>query len=182
MIIKKSISDAKFKQLLFKECSKADSNGHLKSNFYEHLRTKYKIEKQRCLKLHDIYYPEWSKLNDNSTNEQLVHSAKEAVKTGVKEKIDRLLNLQKQIDDIQLDLENGTTIDYIVIGGKLQKITKEISVTDKAYLRNIIKGIQSEISKMQGDYAPTKIAETDSDGNDKLKDSDLKEFAKLLNK
>jgi len=36
------------------------------------------------------------------------------------------------------------------------------------------------LSKIDGDYAPTKVAETDSDGNDKLNIEDVKQLSDLV--
>lgn len=85
------------------------------------------------------------------------HEATEAAKKGLKSKTERVLNLQRQIDDIQKDLDNNATADYVVIGGKLQKVSKEIPATDRAFMRKTIKDIQAEISKIEGDYAPDKF-------------------------
>ena len=64
-----------------------------------------------------------------------------AARNGLKSKLERVLLLQDQIDELLLDLENS--------GNK-------VSITDKAYLRKTIKDIQAEISKIEGDYAPNK--------------------------
>lgn len=125
-----------------------------------------------------------------TANDTLIAETKEAVKQGLKSKLDRVLLLQKQVEDIQADLESGVSIDYVILQGKLQKVNKEISATDKAYLRKTIKDIQAEISKMEGDYAPTKAELTGKDGKplptapapimflsaDKLTDDQLQQF------
>jgi hypothetical protein len=56
------------------------------------------------------------------------------------------------------------------------------SYSDEIRAKSEIRAVLKQLGDWYGFNAPTKIAETDSDGNDKLKDSDLKEFAKLLNK
>jgi hypothetical protein len=73
----------------------------------------------------------------------------EAAKNGLKTKTERVMILQNQVDEILIDLTDD-----------------EISLTAKAYLRKTLKDIQAEISKIEGDYAPTKQALTDKDGND----------------
>lgn len=64
--------------------------------------------------------------------------------------------------------------------GKAWKVGNEIiipSASDKLKACDYL-------SKIEGDYAPTKIAETDSDGNDKLNSEDIKQlsdYVKQLN-
>lgn len=95
-----------------------------------------------------------------------IAAARQAAKNGLKTKNDRVLNLQRQVDDIQADLDAGVLVDYVIIQGKVQKVNKEMNAETKAYLRKTMKDIQAEISKIEGDYAPTKTAMTDSEGND----------------
>jgi hypothetical protein len=85
-----------------------------------------------------------------------IDSAKEAAEKGLKSKNERVLNLQRQVDGIQQDLDAGILVDYVVIAGKVQKVNKEMNAETKAYLRKTIKDIQAEISKIEGDYAPEK--------------------------
>lgn len=159
MLDKNSISDAKFRDLLFKECSKSDSKGHLKTNFYDFIRTDFKIMKQRAFNLHDKYYIEWQNLNNKATDEQTIESAKDSLKSGIKSKDERVLNLQRQIDDMQADLDNGMV--SMIIGKRDPKVIEiDIPPTDKAYIRGMIRTCQAEISKIQGDYAPTKVDTT----------------------
>lgn len=85
-------------------------------------------------------------LNKRITERQRVvedtktQEAVEAAKKGIKTKNERLLILQAQVDELLIDLTED-----------------EISLTDKAYLRKTLKEIQAEISKMEGDYAPSKM-------------------------
>ena len=69
-----------------------------------------------------------------------------------------------------------------VIGGKIMEYPAEPDATDR---RNAI----AELNKMEGDYAPSKVAQTDKDGNDikqfdlsKLSDDELRTLAELQRK
>jgi hypothetical protein len=73
----------------------------------------------------------------------------EAAVKGLKSKAERLLILQDQIDGCLDDLNK-----------------KKVTVFEKVALRKAIKELQSEISKIEGDYAPTKQANTNSAGED----------------
>lgn len=112
---------------------------------------------------------QWAEKRQKEVEQLNVRAAVDAAKMGLKTKQERLLNLQKQVDDIQADLDAGILVDYVTIQGKVQKVNKEMNAETKAYLRKTMKDIQSEISKIEGDYAPTKVAPTDADGNDLYK-------------
>ena len=86
-----------------------------------------------------------------------------AFEDGLKTKIEKQLHLQKQIDDIQSDIDRGIVEDYIVVGGKLQIVNKIMNAETKAMLRRTITNITSELNKMAGDYAPAKTETTITD-------------------
>lgn len=79
--IKQTISNGQLKTELIKLF---ESGMTAKSNSYELLRTKYKIEKQRCLKTFDSVLLEWQNLKDKATNEQIQDNAKESLKKRLK--------------------------------------------------------------------------------------------------
>lgn len=99
------------------------------------------------------------KLAETAAADTLVQETIEAVKTGLKTKQERLLILQGQVDAILEDLSDP-----------------RLKPTDKAYLRKTLKDIQAEISKIEGDYAPVKQANTDSQGNDILPTPNIKVY------
>jgi len=103
---------------------------------------------------------ELSEKAKNAVEDVYVQETKEAAKNGLKSKFERLMILQNQCEKIEQELEANVSTDYVVLSGKLQKVVKEISVTDRAYLRKILKDIQAEISKIEGDYAAEKIIST----------------------
>lgn len=81
-------------------------------------------------------------------------AAIDARRNGLKSKNERLMILQNEVDRCLLDL-------YPVKG-------KKPNIFNKVSLRRTIKELQAEISKIEGDYAPTKVANTDKEGNDVL--------------
>lgn len=97
MKIKSSISDLKFKDLLIDAINKGSELCTNKTNFYELLRTNYKISKERSLKLYDLYYSEIIRERNNAKQEYGIEKEKEAVKNALyyREKI-----LQKMEDII----------------------------------------------------------------------------------
>lgn len=96
---------------------------------------------------------------NNAKLEQSIETEKEAVKIGLKSKFERLLILQKEVDNCTLDLENGFTEELKSTG---ELLTRPITIQEKTALRNTIKNLQSEISKIEGDYAPTKAENTNT--------------------
>lgn len=85
---------------------------------------------------------------------------KQELKTGLKTKAERVLIYQEQVDAClrEIDSPGG--------GEPLRPI-------EKAALWRTLKELMSEISKIEGDYAPTKVAPTDVDGNDLIDYSKL---------
>ena len=164
LTIRKSISDAQLKSVIRKELSNGNT---IKTNCYELLRTKYKLTKQTFLKTFDLVHFDWAKIKDKAESEGLLEAMKQAAKSGLKSKIEKQLHIQKEIEGIQADIERGILEDYIVIGGKLQIVNKIMNAESKAYLRKTIKELYAELNKMEGDYAPSKVAQTDTAGNDK---------------
>ena len=120
----------------------------------------------RLLKLAKPIAKRLSDLKDKVVNDTITEETKEAVKSGLKSKFERVMILQNQCEKIEQELEANVSTDYVLVSDKLQKVVKEISVTDRAYLRKTLKDLQAEISKIEGDYAPTKNAFTDATGND----------------
>lgn len=95
-------------------------------------------------------------IKQNVIEEIIVQETGNAQKEILKTKADRLLNLQKQIDDTQKDLDAGTTTRYITVDGSVKALEAKLSATEKAILRRTITQIQAEISKIEGDYAVPK--------------------------
>ena len=81
---------------------------------------------------------------------------KEAIKKGLKTKIERLLILQNQVDKIIREIENGYCTDKIVFEGMLLETQRPLRPMEISAMRKNIKDLQSEISKIEGDYATAK--------------------------
>ena len=160
----KRISESQLITEILKFYANGESN---KGNILEQLGTKYAIQRQRFYKIANNTYNEWSKTKHNAENEVLIESTKEALKSGLKSKLEKQLHIQNQIDSIQADIDRGILEDYVVVGGKLQVVNKIMNAESKAYLRKTMQVLYAELNKMEGDYTPIKIAETDSKGNDK---------------
>lgn len=76
-----------------------------------------------------------------------------AVKQGLKTKIDRLFILQNQVEDILERLKNGKHTQEVYRDGKVSKYERFLTPKEVAGYNKTLKELQSEISKMEGDYA-----------------------------
>jgi hypothetical protein len=157
------ISDEVLKQMM---CELLDTGERGATNFYELLRTKVQLSKERCLQMYPIVESEWVKFKDNIVSVEREATIIEAAKNGLKSKFEKQLHIQKQIDEIQADIDRGILEEYAVISGQWEMVQKVMNAESKAYLRKTIKELYAELNKMCGDYSPTKIANTDGSGND----------------
>lgn len=95
-----------------------------------------------------------------SINKQIeidsTESAKELLKQGLKSKSERLLLLQKQVDDLEMELHNNVMHFHSFSDGEIITGTRAMNSLERAKVSDVIKSIQSEISKIEGDYAAAK--------------------------
>lgn len=151
MIVKQKISsEAQWKSLVYDYLSNGNRG---KSNFYEHLRTSYKCEKQNTLKQYDIYEKEYDLTLNKGKDEQIQESEKERLKLAILTKFERM------------------EIASNIARGKAWKVGNEIIIptaSDKLKACDYL-------SKIEGDYAPSK---TELDINTKELVIKGKKFAK----
>ncbi len=148
--IKKAISDPQLKTELFKLFEAGNTD---KGKCREVVGSKYKIQVQRFYKMFNIIIREWQEIKDKAEAEQVGESTKDALKSGLKSKIEWVAILQKELDDNQveesvLDLKTGKVIRYM----------RKMTPTER-------KGYIERIAKFEGMDAPNKIAQTDNEGN-----------------
>ena len=137
-----------------------------KTDLFGIIRIKHTLSRDRYFKMYDACYLEWGKIKSKADKGATINAATQAAKIGLKSKLDKQLHIQKAIDDIQLEIDKGILEEYMVIGGALQQVEKIMNAETKAFLRKTIRELYSELNKMEGDYAPTKVAQTDSTGKD----------------
>lgn len=104
-------------------------------------RTFYRLKPQ-AIEILNKRLQERQKLLEEAKGSEVVKAAKNGLKT----KAERLMILQNEVDNSLKDLKTAR------------------KVFDKVSLRKVIKELQSEISKIEGDYAPTKGEFTGKDG------------------
>lgn len=105
-----------------------------------------------------------------------IEAEKEALKNGLKSKLQRQLELQAMLEP-----------DYMT--SEIVGIANGVPVwADRPLTPMEKKHIHAELSKMDGSYAPAKVAQTDTEGNDKktdlstLNDDDLRRLVELQRK
>lgn len=123
-----------------------------------------------------------------ATEDVYIEETKEAAKNGLKSKTERVLEYQDEIIKMYQQL-NGEIHFTFKVGNSIKKShgpdgSFMVPVDIQNDIRAMIKSYKTEISKIQGDYAPAKIAETDSAGNDlhKKTDAELLERLSFLKK
>lgn len=156
MQTKTSISDEKVKEILIDGINSGANYILNKTNFYEHIRTLHKIEKQRCLRLYDLHYSDAQNQRNNIKTELGITQEKEAVRSGLKTKNDRLLILQKLVDECLEQLTTKQCNDTIIVDGGVRNIKRLMNQRELNDTRKTLKDLQQEISKIEGDYAPTR--------------------------
>jgi hypothetical protein len=158
-----SISDAQLKDEFIKLFEAGNTD---KGKCKEVLRSKYKLQEQRYYKSYAAALQGWQKLKEKAQIEQIHTNTAEALKSGLKSKTERISDIQSQIQELKQKLSDNKDFKYMVINGRVQKVVCEVDLSTRAYIHKTIKDLESEINKMEGNYAPTKVAQTDSAGND----------------
>jgi hypothetical protein len=90
---------------------------------------------------------------NKSIIEETIKTEKEAVKIIINSKLERLEIYQKQILDCVKELNHGFTEEFK--NGEL--FSRPLNINEKSAIRRSIKDLQSEISKIEGDYATSKL-------------------------
>jgi hypothetical protein len=107
-------------------------------------------------------------LATKTANDTLVAETKEAVKQGLKTRIERAMFYQCEIEKMDAQLRGEVEFTFMQ-GSAIKKSHSNgefmLPVQIQNELRKTIQAYQIEISKMEGDYAPSKVAPTDAQGN-----------------
>lgn len=140
-LIKKTISEPQLKNEYLKLFESGNTDN---TNIYEQIRTRFKIAKERHVKMYHNTLKEWQILKDISNSELIYENAKESLKSGLKSKNDRLLELQTMLADDYL--QEVSTLNN---QGKVIRYYRKLEPREKV-------AIHSEISKMDGSYTATK--------------------------
>ena len=131
---------------------------------FSELFSKYSVEFSKSEKTFSL---DWNKANEdlkqylslinNAKLEESISLEKEAIRNGLKTKFDRLMILQKLVDECLEQLATKQCNDTITIGESVKNIKRLMNQRELNDTRKTLQSLQSEISKIEGDYAPTKI-------------------------
>lgn len=152
-----------------------------KTNFYGLLRTSFKLEKQRCIRMYDTIEQEASKLKLNAQADTMYANEVEVAKEGLKSKSERLLLLQNQVDELKLEIANNKMHFHSFADGQIVTGTRSMNSLERAKISEVIKSIQAEISKIEGDYAPMKQDVTTKGESLNSEELEKQRFEQLLN-
>jgi hypothetical protein len=133
---------------------------------YNQIRKNYKIAKVRHIKIYYKTLEEWSKLKDIAIDKQIQANTAISLKSGLKSKVERLLQLQEQIESLNNEIKENVMIVSTFYDGEIITGARPMNSIEKSTINKTIKEIRAEISKIEGDYAPTKSAQTNINGED----------------
>jgi hypothetical protein len=150
-IIKKTISDAQLKNELIKLFESGNTD---KGKCREVLGSFYKLQVQRFYKAFNTALLDWQKTKEKATNEQIHANQTNALKSGLKSRIEWVQLLQKELEDNRVE---ESVLDLKT--GKVTRFFRAMTPTER-------KGYIERIAKFEGMDAPTKTAQTDTEGND----------------
>lgn len=164
---KNRISDAQLKTELM---SYFESGNTAITELLGLIRIKYGVGNDRYFPIANQTLNEWKKLKEAAHANTITQNTEQALKMGIKTKNERVIFLQTEIDRMISQLCGSVAFTFI-IGDSIKSSKSEdnrlvapISVQNQ--LRAMILSYQAEISKIEGDYAPTKTANTNTKGED----------------
>ena len=111
-------------------------------------------------KANDLFNKYQKEVNKAKVNASIKEEVK-AVKIGLKTKIERLLILQKLIDECLEQLTTKQCNDTIVLDGEIIPFKRLMNQRELNDTRKTLNELQKEISKIEGDYATTNITIND---------------------
>ena len=141
------------------EVAKELANGKERGEILAKYGKKWQIAPRSVDRLLEKAKPHAEKLRDlanKTANDTIISETQNAVKLGLKSKIERTLNLQKQLDDLQIRLDRNAEEDIVVVQGKIQKVKRPLTVSETTNLVKTIKELTALIGVNEGDAATTK--------------------------
>lgn len=141
-------------EVVAKYCKKFQKSARTIDTYWKTANEQQKERLEKARKAADAAYIE------NNVN---------AVKTVLKSKIEKQAELQNEINLIDKQI-NGEVEFTFVVGNKVNKSHNGDVFMLPVQIQNELRARKlqyyAELNKMNGDYAPTKVANTDKDGND----------------
>lgn len=95
-------------------------------------------------------------VNEARLKEKVSNSLK-SLRDGIKSKEERVLQLQSLFDDTVADIQRGTHKQEKIVQGKAVTYDRRLTPSEINSYRHTAKAIISDISRIEGDFAPTRI-------------------------
>lgn len=167
--LKPRITDQQFKQRLLEDLNKGTQEAHKPTNFFALLQTEFSIDKRRALKLHKKIYSDWWCATTDETVREIKSTAASNAQSDLQTRQQMVDFYQKEISAMQAQLMGKSRFTFCA-GNKIMNShngdTFVVPLQVQISLRRVIMEYSAEICKLQGHYAPTKVAATDTEGND----------------
>jgi hypothetical protein len=103
----------------------------------------YSIGKYRLNNTHKEAYADWCQMREHKLAKVGLNNLEKELKSGVKSKIERVLEIQKMLDDDQYE---ETIYDFKT--GQQVVFNRQMTPSER-------RGLYDLLAKMQGDYVPT---------------------------
>jgi|SRR5690625_872418 len=102
-------------------------------------------------------YKDYIKRSQKAKDEARLKADAEIAVKELRTRHERLLEYQKLVDDCFHDLATGMTDDTDIYEGEITEYRRKMTITEMNQTRRTLRDLQIEISKIEGDYATTKI-------------------------
>lgn len=179
MKIRKRLSD----ELLKIEIEKLFDEGIVTpENVWKRMETNFAIGKPRVNRAYHRYHSEWAKSKDKSISDVRQENDKEAAKNGLKSKTERVMFYQNEIERMEAQLKGEVKFNFILGLSIKASHTGDVfmlPIQVQNEIRRTIQSYQSEISKLEGDYA---AAKSEVSINTPLSDSQVDKIIEELSK
>lgn len=126
-------------------------------------REKFSLSEQtfaKDWKIASSRYKEYINRASKAKDEARVKAEVDIALKELKSKHERLLEYQRLVDDCFTDLATGMTDDSTFFDGELVEGRRRMTIVEINQTRRTLKDLQTEISKIEGDYSSTKIDHT----------------------
>lgn len=150
------------------------------------IRKSFTIARDRFTANYNTCYSEWGRIKEDADKKATAQGAEEAATIGLKSKSEKAMGLQAEIENIDNQLSGKTKCNFVV-GNKIMKSHNDdvfmLPVQIHNQLRDRKLQYTAELNKMEGDYAPFKMAKTKvngDDSNENISDDELLEKIKSL--
>lgn len=169
------LSKSKAVELIVNELQKGTAKPDILSKFVK-LCQKDKRTIERYYKTAEQSHSSKAQMIEKEVTEVLVRETVNQAKMGLKLKFDRQIEIQVEIDDLLTRLRSGKTKDVYFKSGKPITYERNLTPNEISNFKKTLLLLNAELSKMAGDYAPTRSELSGKDGKPIEVDSPIPVF------